>query len=107
MPETKELTNVEIAARNDKIRKLLPFSHKDDRIVMTRGINSMGPIIVAEAIGAVQKQDKFEEGDDPYGEHDFGVFELTTGDKCFWKIDDYNGHDGIRCVLTVMLASEY
>lgn len=107
MPETKELTSQEKAARNDRIRKLLPFSHKDDRIMVTRGIDAQGAQVVAEAIGTVSKFDTFTEDNDPYGEHDFGSFTLSTGDKCFWKIDDYAGHDGIRCVLTIMLADEY
>jgi len=25
----------------------------------------------------------------------------------FWKIDDYDGHEGIRLLLTVMWADEY
>jgi uncharacterized protein DUF3768 len=31
----------------------------------------------------------FNTNDDPYGEHDFGSFELA-GEKFFWKIDYYD-----------------
>lgn len=101
------MTATEIAARNDRIRALLPMTHKDDRFVMTSGLASMGGEAIADAIRQTKAQTEFEEGNDPYGEHDFGSFELFTGDKCFWKIDDYQGHDGIRCVMTIMLADEY
>lgn len=108
MPETKELTAAEKAARNDRIRKILPASHRWDRVVYTAGLSALGPIAVAEAFQTVREFNDFSEGNDPYGEHDFGAFTLsTTGDKCFWKIDDYGGHDGIRCVLTVMLAEDW
>ena len=55
--------------------------------------------------------------DDPYGERDFGAFELW-GEQLFWKIDYYHPdrdeHSPVkwsteltRRVLTIMLASEY
>ena len=57
------------------------------------------------------------EGNDPYGEHDFGAFVLF-GQTLFFKIDYYHpDHDTLapepgnvelcRRVLTVMLADEY
>ena len=57
------------------------------------------------------------EGNDPYGEHDFGAFDLF-GEKLFFKIDYYHpDHDThapvpssielCRRVLTIMLAGEY
>ena len=101
---TQETTK---AARNDQIRKSAPLMHKDDRFMITRALTAMGQSAVLEALKQTAAQTDFEPGNDPYGEHDFGAFTLSTGDKCFWKIDDYNGHDGIRCVLTIMLASDY
>jgi len=106
MPEITMETKAK-QVRNDDIRARLPHADPDDRVVMTRGLASMGIDIAMEAMVAVQTFDAFTEDNDPWMEHDFGSFELSTGDKCFWKIDDYNGYDGIRCVLTVMLASEY
>ena len=106
MPEiTKEAKA--IRTRNDRMRGILPMSHSADRVVYTQGIASLGPVFVAEAMMRVRTFSEFTPDNDPYGEHDFGSFELSTGDKVFWKIDDYDGHDGIRCVLTVMLAEEY
>jgi hypothetical protein len=57
------------------------------------------------------------EGNDPYGEHDFGAFDLF-GERLFFKIDyyhpDHDTHAPIpssielcRRVLTIMLADEY
>jgi hypothetical protein len=105
MPET--MTNVEIATRNDAIRRLLPLTHQDDRFVMTCGIDALGVEVITDAIQVVRDFNEFTEDNDPYGEHDFGSFILTNGDKAFWKIDDYQGHDGIRCVMTILLADEY
>jgi hypothetical protein len=59
----------------------------------------------------------FSPGDDPYGEHDFGAFELSN-ERFFFKIDYYdrdleNGSsdpadpEQTTRVLTVMLASDY
>jgi hypothetical protein len=98
--------------------------------VMTRGISHLlggddaTPTAVAPALerlvalrAAIGSFADFTEGDDPYGEHDFGAFELF-GQKLFWKIDYYHpDHDThapvpsnielCRRILTVMLAEEY
>ena len=56
----------------------------------------------------------FTPDNDPYGEHDFGSFELA-GRKFLWKIDLYeapfvkaaDGAPVVTRVLTIMLAEEY
>ena len=59
----------------------------------------------------------WDSGNDPYGEHDFGAFELF-GERLFFKIDYYHPEndtlapvpsniDLCRRVLTVMRADEY
>ncbi|WP_370278577.1 DUF3768 domain-containing protein [Pontibacterium sp.] len=69
-----------------------------------------------EILGAVQNAE-ISEGNDPYGEHDFGAFE-HKGAKCYWKFDYYDklkargsedpaDLDLTLRVLTIMLASEY
>ncbi|PLR09144.1 hypothetical protein CFHF_18555 [Caulobacter flavus] len=66
---------------------------------------------------ALARYASFDEGDDPYGERDFGVLELW-GERLFWKIDYYHPdrdeHSPLkwsteltRRVVTIMLASEY
>lgn len=85
---------------------------------MTSGVSALGPLFVARALSAVTAFDKFPADNDPYGEHDFGSFELD-GEKLFWKIDYYSKDDPnyssedpsdplkTARVLTIMLAEEY
>lgn len=103
-----ETTTAEkIAARNDRIRAMLPMTHRDDRFVATAGLVALGGGAVAEALGKVANFSEFTEDNNPHQERDFGAFTLSSGERCFWKIDDYRGHDGIRCVLTILLAEEW
>lgn len=71
----------------------------------------------ADVFLAVRQYDSFTADSDPYGEHDFGVFEFC-GCKVFWKVDYYDldlkmGSEDpsdltkTRRVLTVFLAEEY
>lgn len=65
---------------------------------------------------AVQSFQKFEEGNDPHGEHDFGAFEVH-GERYFFKFDYYKdqnlqeGADPYETIpyhlLTIMRAEEY
>ena len=103
MPETLS----ETAIRNDAIRAALPFHHEADKVLVTNGITALGEDVVFEAMTKAKSFDTFTEDNNPWGDRDFGSFELSTGDKAFWKVDDYGGHDGIRCVFTLLLASEY
>jgi len=72
---------------------------------------------VAALRNAIATFTDFTEGNDPYGEHDFGAFDLF-GERLFWKLDYYHpdrdSHapdpssiELCRRVLTVMLAQEY
>ena len=56
----------------------------------------------------------FNEDNDPWGEHDFGAFEVAGVGKVNWRIDDYEDEtDGAENklkgypVLTIMLAEDY
>ena len=65
----------------------------------------------------MSKFDRFDEDNDPYGEHDFGALEVE-GERLFFKIDYYD-HDlsahspdpadpsVTKRLLTIMLADEY
>jgi hypothetical protein len=87
------------------------------QVVMTHGVSELPMDVKAEALLAVRSFSNFTGDNDPYGEHDFGSFEIA-GDTFYWKIDYYD----INCrygsedpadpekttrVLTIMLASEY
>lgn len=92
---------------NDRFREL-GFG-----ISITQGVHALQD--VTGLLRKVREYDKFEEKNDPYGEHDFGAL-YWYGKKVFWKIDYYNPtysgwcdplSDKCRRTLTVMLAEEY
>lgn len=109
--------------RTKRIRDLNDAFRKDPtrfgRAVVTRGVNDLGPEFVLLATRAVASFEDFTEDNDPYGEHDFGSFELG-GKKLFRKIDAYEKGSNYTAgaetpdaelttdrVLTIMLADEY
>lgn len=102
-----------VRALNDALRQ----GHISGRILLTSGVAGRGDAFVAQAVAAVSAFDDFTPDNDPYGEHDFGAFDVC-GAKLFWKIDYYDltdrfaaddPSDPASChrVLTVMLADEY
>ena len=56
------------------------------RVVMTAGVAARSPAFLAAAFARVRTFETFTEDNDPYGEHDFGAFDLE-GERLFWKID--------------------
>jgi len=108
-----------------KIRELNDRFRQGDPIVRGHGVYTIGihemvannPSAKAELIKLIRQYDAFNQGNDPWGEHDFGSFQFR-GEQCFWKIDVYDS--SLECaaldpsdpkhscrVLTIMLASEY
>ncbi len=86
-------------------------------IMLTAGVHEAGEAFVAAAVAAVRAFDAFDRDNDPYGEHDFGAFNLE-GERLFFKIDYYDldlqgrspdpGDSAVtHRVLTIMFASEY
>lgn len=107
-------TRQRISDLNDAFRQAGPVS---GQWMLTRGVADQGAVFVALATRAVQSFDGFRPENDPYGEHDFGSFDLA-GQKLFWKIDlheelpvkrlnDNSSEPVFTRVLTIMLASEY
>ena len=102
-----------IALLNDAFRTTL----SGGTVLLTAGVHELPDMVKAAAIRKVVTFDEFTEDNDPYGEHDFGSFELCSR-KFFWKIDyfDERGEfgsedpadaDQTTRVMTIMLASEY
>lgn len=101
---------------NDNLRKNM-FKTGKDKLVLTHGVLSLPEEIQWRILAKVRLFNDFNEGNDPYGEHDFGMVEYYDT-QCFFKIDYYdksmkyasddpsNPDITIR-VLTIMLASEY
>jgi Protein of unknown function (DUF3768) len=115
MPLTDNPSHERIRDLNDAFRK--SFDPAFGRAVVTAGVNALPSDVRAMAIRTVATFDAFDEDNDPYGEHDFGSFDLA-GERFFWKIDYYDANlefgsddpaDSTKTtrVLTLMLASEY
>lgn len=107
-----------LAVRNDAFRARLGLGGPvSGRSVLTAGVAALGPEVVAHILATVAAFTAFTTDNDPYGEHDFGAFDLPTdAGRLFWKIDyyedatcTYGAEDPLTAyrVLTVMLASEY
>ena len=94
-----------IKERNDELRKNAPFAKGNNKIFFTDGVQALRDDFT-DILMKVREFDDFTPDNDPHGEHDFGSFD-HNGNKIFWKIDNYNGHDGIDLVLTILLAEEY
>ena len=98
--------NTDIAMRNDRLRTSIPRISKPDLCVITKGIADMSVDDQVEIMTIVKEYTAFNDDNDPWGEHDFGCF-YYNGIKMFWKIDNYAGDQGLRLVLTILLAEEY
>ena len=59
-----------------------------DQLLITHGVLSRGNAFVERAIQAIRTFSDFSKENDPWGEHDFGTFELD-GECLSWKIDYY------------------
>lgn len=101
-----------IAALNDACR-----AEPGAGWVLTPGVQALSPPGLAQAVAAVTDFSAFSEDNNPYGERDFGAFEVG-GERFFWKIDYYDldlclaspdpaDPAVTRRVLTLMLAEEY
>jgi hypothetical protein len=102
-----------IAGLNDRLRT----TFTGGQVVLTRGIAALPPQDKAAVLKQVREFDRFTKDNDPWGEHDFGLFE-HDGLKIYWKIDYYDADirygsqdpcdpDITTRVLTVLLSTEY
>jgi Protein of unknown function (DUF3768) len=101
-------TSARVRVLNDNFRSTFT------RVVMSSGVADLPFGVRAQVLINVQNFADFTADNDPYGEHDFGSFEVA-GETFFWKIDlyeepdvkDSNGEPAVTRVLTIMLAEEY
>jgi hypothetical protein len=102
-----------IALLNDNFRSTFIGGH----VALSAGLADLTIGVRAQVLIKVQTFAEFTADNDPYGEHDFGSFELA-GETFFWKIDYYNRDmtggsedpadpEKTRRVLTIMFAGEY
>ena len=111
MPET--IKSASISRLND----LLRTQAIGGRVVATLGVQNLSHGTRGKVVEAIRVFDKFDEGDDPYKEHDFGAVEIE-GDKFYFKIDYYvpslkfgsedpSDPEKTTRVMTTMRADEY
>lgn len=111
MNDTDKATK--IALLNDQFRS----TFTGGQVFMTAGINALDERTRAEIIAAVMEFDAFDEGNDPYGEHDYGTVQIA-GKTYVWKIDTYDlrlkymspdpsDPAVTRRCLTILLPSEW
>jgi len=104
-----------IAELNDLARTAMGIA---SRVVQTPGIAALPLPLQSHIRERVELFDAFTPDNDPYGERDFGMFEVDGAGRVMWKIDYYNralnAHSEDESsaaltvrVLTIMLASEY
>lgn len=87
------------------------------RVMLTNGVDALPQDEKLALLTAVVSFDRFDAGNDPFNEHDFGAIE-QDGTSYFWKIDYYDLDYDMgsadpadphvtRRVLTMMRADEY
>lgn len=108
------MTTERIRELNDEFRKTFEPGNK---VVLTCGVADNSPETIQEIVKAVKLFKDFNDGNDPFGEHDFGAFDIND-EKYFWKIDYYDNDlkygsedpanpEVTTRVLTIMMAAEY
>jgi len=123
MPETPdhfEETTEDTEAQTRAIRQLndyLRMTFSGGRVVMTQGVQALSMDVTSKVIDTIRAFDSFTEDNDPYGTHEFGMFDID-GQKLMFKIDCYDKNleygspdpadpDVTTGVMTILLASEY
>ena len=110
---SKSDKSIRIRELNDLLRR----TFAGGKVVMTDGVAALPERELAQLLARVRSFDAFTNDNDPYGEHDFGSFELA-GQTYFFKVDYYAlDMDGgsedpadpakTTRVLTIMRADEY
>ena len=65
----------------------MPAGLVPGRVVCTRGISALPPETQIRIWAEVSRFDNFTEGDDPYGERDFGAFRMPgVPEKIFVRL---------------------
>ena len=111
---SKNDKSVRIRELNDALRR----TFTGGKVVMTDGVAALPERDLAQLLAKVRSFDKFTNDNDPYGEHDFGSFELGWRHLLLRQVDYYAPDmDGgsedpadpakTTRVLTIMRADEY
>ena len=107
-------------ARQDKIRELNDAFRRTltgGSLLITAGVMAFDATAQGRIIDAVRAFTAFDDGNDPWGEHEFGSIDVE-GERLFFKIDYYDKTRAMHStdatnpavterVMTIMLADEY
>ena len=108
----------ENTARIRELNDAFRTSFTGGKVYMTDGVAALDDATKAKVLTSVRTFTAFSRDNDPYGEHDFGSFEID-GARYFFKIDYYSARDPdlgsqdpsdpaqTERALTIMLAEEY
>ena len=113
MTDASSEKTARIRELNDQLRR----QGIGGRVMITPGIQALGPDDVRHVLTAVARFDDFTEDNDPWGEHDCAVL-TAAGRRIIFKHDyfdrelrwhspDASDPAVTERVLTVMLAEEY
>jgi Protein of unknown function (DUF3768) len=112
-----ETQDVEKVGRIRHLNDLLRCKGIGGQVMVTAGLDAMGPEMVAAVLRAIAAFTDFNADNDPHGERDCAT--VKVGDlSIIWKIDyfdqslNYHSPDPAepkvtRRVMTVMLSDEY
>ena len=106
-----------VRLKNDAFRKaVFTRPQPNGKAIMTHAVASLAGMTKVLLFQEIVNFNNFTEGNDPYGEHDFGCVELEGLPKIYWKIDYYEDatmvygtEDRLNAyrVLVIMFAEEY
>lgn len=116
------MTRHEDASRLQRTRKVQELNDRlrktgiGGKIILTRAIAAMEAPELTTLLQKVREFDAFTDGNDPWGEHDFGEI-VIDGERYFWKIDAYDlnleygspdpADEAVTCrVITIMTAMD-
>ena len=104
-------------ARIRELNDALRSSFTGGKVMMTASVMQLPDMVRATALTMMAQFEAFDEKNDPYGEHDFGRFELCNRTFLFQisyfgrtydePSDDPADPERTRRVIVLMLAQDY
>lgn len=95
-----------VGLRNDEIRQQGLFGPgQDSLLIITPGIAELGNTAIDQLIVKLMQFDAWDQGNDPYGDRDFGTL-TWEGQKVFFKFDPHESDPQAR-IITLLRPSEY